>query len=56
MQNITLSLTIDETSALINILGNLPNSANVFELYQNILKQAREQAQLLNSPFKKDEQ
>lgn len=36
-------------SHLVNILGELPNKLNVFDIYQDILKQASEQEQKVNS-------
>jgi len=41
--NITLTLTVDETNAILQVLGQLPTSSNAYPLMVKVKQQAEEQ-------------
>lgn len=41
--NVTLTLTADETNAILAVLGDLPTKSGAYPLVQKILAQAKEQ-------------
>lgn len=43
MEKINLSLTVEETNAILQVLGQLPTSSNVYPLLINIKQQAEAQ-------------
>lgn len=44
-QTISLNFTVEETQALLNVLGELPTKMGVYPLVQKIFAQAQAQAQ-----------
>lgn len=45
MTTITLTFTVEETKALLNVLGDLPTKMGVYPLVQKIFEQAQAQTQ-----------
>ena len=44
MKDISLTLTVDEVNAILQVLGNLPTSSGAWNLLQKIKQQAEESA------------
>lgn len=45
MQEITLTLSVEETSAILNVLGDLPTKTGAWPLTQKIIEQTNAQTQ-----------